>query len=29
MGNGCVDAIMAVFKGERPNSVVNPDVYEG
>ena len=27
MGNGCVDAIMAVFKGERPNYVVNPDVY--
>jgi len=28
MGNGCVDAIVAVFKGERPNYVVNPDVYE-
>ena len=28
MGNGCVDAIMAAFKGERPNHVVNPDVYE-
>jgi D-3-phosphoglycerate dehydrogenase len=28
MGNGVVDAIMAVFNGERPESVVNPEVYE-
>ncbi len=28
MGNGVVDAIMAVFNGERPQYVVNPEVYE-
>lgn len=28
MGNGVVDAIMAVFNGNRPESVVNPEVYE-
>ncbi len=28
MGNGVVDAIMAVFNGRRPESVVNPEVYE-
>ncbi len=28
MGNGVVDAIMAVFNGQRPESVVNPEVYE-
>ncbi|MFB3881697.1 MAG: phosphoglycerate dehydrogenase [Armatimonadota bacterium] len=27
MGNGVVDAIMAVFAGKRPESVVNPEVY--
>lgn len=28
MGNGVVDAIMAVFAGKRPESVVNPEVYQ-
>lgn len=28
MGNGVVDAIAAVFDGERPQHVVNPEVYE-
>jgi lactate dehydrogenase-like 2-hydroxyacid dehydrogenase len=28
MGNGVVDAILAVFNGQRPESVVNPEVYE-
>jgi D-3-phosphoglycerate dehydrogenase len=28
MGNGVVDAIMAVFSGERPEHVVNPEVYD-
>ena len=27
MGNGVVDAIMAVFNGQRPEYVVNPKVY--
>jgi D-3-phosphoglycerate dehydrogenase len=27
MGNGVVDAIVAVFEGQRPQYVVNPDVY--
>lgn len=28
MGNGVVDAILAVLRGERPDHVVNPEVYE-
>ena len=28
MGNGVVDAIMAVFEGRRPEYCVNPEVYE-
>jgi D-3-phosphoglycerate dehydrogenase len=28
MGNGVVDAIEAVFRGERPEYCVNPEVYE-
>ena len=28
MGNGVVDAIVAVFNGERPQHVVNPQVYQ-
>jgi D-3-phosphoglycerate dehydrogenase len=28
MGNGVVDAIVAVFDGERPQHVANPEVYE-
>jgi D-3-phosphoglycerate dehydrogenase len=28
MGNGVVDAIMAVFSGRRPEFVVNPEVYK-
>ncbi len=28
MGNGVVDAIIAVLNGERPQFVVNPDVYK-
>jgi D-3-phosphoglycerate dehydrogenase len=28
MGNGVVDAIMAVFGGRRPEHVVNPEVYQ-
>jgi D-3-phosphoglycerate dehydrogenase len=28
MGNGVVDAILAVLRGERPAHVVNPEVYE-
>lgn len=28
MGNGVVDAIMAVFNGQRPQYCVNPEVYD-
>jgi len=28
MGNGVVDAIVAVFEGRRPQHVVNPEVYK-
>jgi lactate dehydrogenase-like 2-hydroxyacid dehydrogenase len=28
MGNGVVDAIMAVFNGERPAHCVNPEAYD-
>jgi D-3-phosphoglycerate dehydrogenase len=28
MGDGCVDAIMAAFRGERPPNLLNPEVYE-
>jgi len=28
MGNGCVDAVDAVFSGGRPPNLINPEVYE-
>jgi phosphoglycerate dehydrogenase-like enzyme len=28
MGNGCVDAVEAVFAGQRPPHLINPEVYD-